>query len=288
MNTQNQLFAITHPKLGKPIKMPLGTLLVQPERFQIRCGESNNMVDREFQSQAAMEAIVAMKEVVQAGALLDPLLVWKDTISGAFIVVDGHHRMEAYKEADAKPALQVWTQQLNVDTEGEVRKFSYDLNSRVRLHMPLAERQEATWKAIVTGEAVGSLRAIAHSYGISKSQVKLMKDKSAVVLSKLRIEAGVSEVPFDSSYIRAKVGLWKSYAEWRESNLSSSDISALQQKRIDRIVRGLTIKFGKQMKARPEDMLEAFAQFHEQVTRRVVTIVVHGAGGAQEGEESDF
>ena len=115
-----------------------------------------------------------------------------------------------------------------------------------------------------------------------------MKDKSAVVLSKLRIEAGVSEVPFDSSYIRAKVGLWKSYAEWRESNLSSSDISALQQKRIDRIVRGLTIKFGKQMKARPEDMLEAFAQFHEQVTRRVVTIVVHGAGGAQEGEESDF
>ncbi len=242
------------------------------------------MVDRELQNQASMEAIVAMKEVVQAGDLLDPLLVWKDTTSGAFIVFDGHHRMEAYKGADAKPALQVWTQQLNVDTEGEVRKFSYDLNSRVRLHMPSAERQEATWKAIIMGEAVGSLRAIAHSYGISKSQVALMKDKSAVVLPKLRLEAKASGVLFDSSYIRDNAGLWKDYAEWRESNTSCTDISALQQRWIDKIVRGLTIKFGKQMKARPEDMLEAFAQFHEQATRRPVTFDVQRAGD----EEPEF
>ncbi len=262
---------------------------MDPERFQIRCGASNNTVDGTLQEQAAVEAVVAMKEVVQAGKLLDPLLVWKDDVSGALIVFDGHHRMEAYKEAGADPSLEVWTQQLSVDTEEEVRKFSYDLNSRVRLHMPQAERQEATWKAIVMGEAIGSLRAIAHSYEVSKSQVALMKAKCKMLLPKLRIEAEASGLPFDCTYIRANVGLWKSYAEWRESISSSTpDIEAIRQKKIDTIVRSLSIKFGKLMKARPDDMLEAFAQFHEQATRRPVIFHVQRAGEEGEEEESDF
>lgn len=287
MTTQSRLFAITHQKLSKPKKLPLGTLSVDPERFQVRCGESNNIVDRVLRERAALEVIVELKEVVQAGKLLDPLLVWKDTVSGTLLVFDGHHRMEAYQEAEAKLTLAVWTQQLNVDTEEEVRKFSYDLNSRVHLYMPQAEKQEATWRAIVTGEAVGSLRAIAHSYGISKSQVALMKAKMKELLPQLEIKAKASESSFDSSYVRANIDLWKSYAEWRESEDSCVDIDALQQKRIDKIVRSLTIKFGKLMKARPEDMLEAFAQFHEQATRRPVTIHVRRASDEQEEDIND-
>lgn len=288
--SQVQLFAITHPKLGKPVKISLGKLSVQPERFQVRCGDSNNTVDGTLQKQAAVEAVAAMKEVVEAGGLLDPLLVWKDSIGDALIVFDGHHRMEAYKEAGVKSSLEVWTQQLNVKAEEEVRKFSYDLNSRVRLNMPQAERQEATWKAIAAGEAAGSLRAIAHSYGISKSQVALMKGKTKTVLAELRIQAAEAALTFDSAYVRANVGLWKSYAEWRESVPSGKpDLDAIRQKKIDTIVRSLSIKFGKYMKARPDDMLEAFAQFHEQATRRPVIFQVQRAGEEEEEEEeSDF
>jgi hypothetical protein len=61
-----------------------------------------------------VDVIVELKEVVQAGKLLDPLLVWKDNVSGALVVFDGHHRMDAYQAAEAKPTLKVWTQQLTM------------------------------------------------------------------------------------------------------------------------------------------------------------------------------
>jgi hypothetical protein len=63
-------------------------------------------------------------------------------------------------------------------------------------------------------------------------------------------------------------------------------MDALQQKRIDKIVRNLTIKFGKLMKAQPEDMLEAFTQFHEQVTRRPVTFYVQHALDEQDEDNN--
>lgn len=69
MTTQSRLFAITHQKLSKPKKLPLGTLSVDPERFQVRCGESNNIVDRTLRERAALEVIVELKEVVLAGKI---------------------------------------------------------------------------------------------------------------------------------------------------------------------------------------------------------------------------
>ena len=62
-----QLFGITHPKLGKPIKAPLGSLAMHPERFQIRCSESNNAVDGTLQEQAVVQAVIVMKEAVEDG-----------------------------------------------------------------------------------------------------------------------------------------------------------------------------------------------------------------------------
>ncbi len=116
-----------------------------------------------------------------------------------------------------------------------------------------------------------------------------MKAKMKELLPQLEIEAKASESSFDSSYVRANIDLWKNYAEWRESEDSCIDIDALQQKRIDKIVRNLTIKFGKLMKAQPEDMLEAFAQFHEQATQRQVIFHVHRSSDEQEEDmNSEF
>src|SRR5687768_12033432 len=125
----NAPMGIDHPLIGKVEKMPLESLKLVPERFQVRNLDSNNYVIRIMQEQEAQDAVRELREIVLAGGLLDPILVWGDR--GEMLVVDGHHRMEAYTESDLSPSTPVRVQRLNVTTESEARKIAYDRNSRV-------------------------------------------------------------------------------------------------------------------------------------------------------------
>lgn len=285
----NAPMGIDHPKIGKVEKMTLDALRLVPERFQVRNLKSNNYVNRIMQEQEAQDAVHELREIVLAGGLLDPILVWEDR--GEMLVVDGHHRMEAYTESDLSPSTPVWVQRLNVTTESEARKIAYDRNSRVNLNMSPAERHNEVWLAILCGEARGSLRDVAKDYTIGKSSVGRMREKAESVVERLMAEAASSKQEFNSVYVRQHAPTWREADSWRESDPSEKiDVDEMERKKIESLVKSMVTRFSDDIRVHPELLCKAFAQFYEQATGWSLAIREIHDGETVEilDEDSDF
>jgi hypothetical protein len=98
---------------------------------------------------------------------LDPIVVIN---LGAWVCVDGHHRIAAYESRKHKGTINCeWFR-------GTVRQAidaSVSLNNKVRLEIPLEDRQENAWKRTLLGW--GSKSAVGALCGVSEGTVSLMR-----------------------------------------------------------------------------------------------------------------
>ena len=163
-----------------PKKIPLSVIQADFNSFQVRTADITE------------SHVVGLQKAVTRGDPLEAITVWS-TEAGP-IVLDGHHRLEAYHRAKWKNKVPV------VYLEGtfeEAKRFSYSANLKDKLVVtPEAKSNAAWWYATNTKD---SLRAIETETGISRDTISRMR-KAATTL----IEMGID--PHDHTSWRAALG----------------------------------------------------------------------------------
>lgn len=148
------LFSASGSCQGLP-ELRLGDIETMPELFQPRGGISERHVS---------DLIKAIKSV---GAL-DPVTVM--AIGNRTILMDGHHRIEAYGAAK-------WAQPVPVTyfegTPEDAVLVAGEANSKAKLPMDNTDRQNFAWRLVLIDRH--SIAKVARASGISAAQVTIMR-----------------------------------------------------------------------------------------------------------------
>ena len=141
----------------KRARVKLDVLNTDPERFQHRA--------------VALDETQAedLAGILKSGMALDPLDVW-DAGDEGLIVVDGHHRLEAYHRAGWKQKVPVT---IHACTEEEAQFLTVLENAKPRLQMTQDEKSGWSW-SMVTNYPELSAKRIAEG-PVSLRQVRYMR-----------------------------------------------------------------------------------------------------------------
>lgn len=112
---------------------------------------------------------------LELGRPLDRLTVW--ATDGKLVLVDGHHRAEAYRRARWKLEVPIFTFE---GTLADARLKAVWLNAKTRLALTAAERADAAWKLVRTpGRA--TLEKIALATGMGLRTIESMSAREKVL-----------------------------------------------------------------------------------------------------------
>ena len=291
---QREPMGIAHPLAGKKKRMAFGKLTLDPLTFQVRDTQNDTGVDRNMLERQASGLVADMRKAVLAGVELDPLLVWKHPESGEHSVVDGHHRMGAYREADLKPSAKVWVQLLSADTVAEARAFAFEKNMRNTITMTKNQKINNAWLDTLTGDAEGSFRTVAERYHVSKGSIERIRQQAPAVLLKLtkqRYGRDHQGKPLEASYIREHAPPWNRLTQWLgKGKKERPDLERFRERQVAELVIAFLARFGDLMATKADIVREAFEVFHEDSTGTVVSVVMCPEGLADDDceEEDEF
>ncbi|MCR9276178.1 MULTISPECIES: ParB/RepB/Spo0J family partition protein [Mameliella] len=156
---------------GKPTqrKVRLSEITCRPEAFQFRHLETDEYHVR------------TLAEVPAGGNTLDPIAVWADPDSGELIVIDGHHRLAAYRQVQWSRKVPVRVHQCSLE---DARLLALKENGKTRLPLTQQERSDAAWRLVCLGPRTYSKRVTAQVTGVSERTVANMR-KTYELLIKL-------------------------------------------------------------------------------------------------------
>jgi len=123
----------------KPRKLKIDEILTLPDEFQPRDTGSDILRSESH--------IAALVRALKTGEDLDPILVLP--LGGSFVCLDGHHRLIAYERAGITKGIPISV------FEGEFRDaWTQPIESNVKDKLPMteAEKLEAAWVMLLTGE----------------------------------------------------------------------------------------------------------------------------------------
>ncbi len=89
-----------------------------------------------------------LKRALQARGRLDPITVFK--IGGEWVCIDGHHRLEAYRQAGRKRLTHIPIKIFTGSLE-EALCFSIAANAPDKLNLSRADKYEAAWRLVLLG-----------------------------------------------------------------------------------------------------------------------------------------
>ena len=119
--------------------------------------------------------VAQLARIAKSGSPLDPLKI--AALGNDWYLVDGHHRLQAYQQAEwCKP---IPVQVLQSDLMGDariswlVRESTHD-NKKNRLSMSAVDKLDAAW-AFVAREDEGSIKDTAEQYGVGVRSVSNMR-----------------------------------------------------------------------------------------------------------------
>lgn len=135
----------------KPSRLPMQAIREIPEVFQQR-----DRNEYEFKAHAQ-----ELHKVPKAGNALDPVTVF--WVGNGWAVIDGHHRMQAYRLAKWRKEVPVRV--FSGKTLEDARLYSGQANGKSSLVMTGAERQQFAWRMRVTSKH--SKAAIMKASGMS-------------------------------------------------------------------------------------------------------------------------
>jgi ParB-like chromosome segregation protein Spo0J len=126
-----------------------------PEVFQPRMGMSQNHVED-------------LGKALRDHGELDPILVMQ--VGPWPVLIDGHHRWEAYEKAKGKCSIPVrYFEGSLTDAIAEAGRE----NSKAKLQMQPGERQDYAWK--LTRMRLHSIKDSARASGVSEAQISIMR-----------------------------------------------------------------------------------------------------------------
>lgn len=249
---------IQKQRLKKPKVVPvrLADIRTDTGTFQFRDEDLHEPHEEELRSH------------LRHGEPLDPMTLWRHPETQALIVIDGHHRLEAYRRFGWRgkvPAL-VYSCSLS-----EARKLALEENAKTRLPMTPQERKNAVWRLICTHDENGPV--------YSKSEVVALRLASDGTIAKMRrirqqlIEADESIPDTWLEAMEMLKGLQQSDEEW--------DADAYVQARADAI----DAQIGKMIGFEGERCLDAVrVVLEKRLGRRVEELADHWRPEAEEAD----
>ncbi len=131
-----QLAALEQKTTERPTSLLLKELFVDPETFQWRVSKYNKI--------ASDEHIRTLVRVLKStGEPFEPLLIFP--IGKRFVVIDGHHRLDAYRKARWKKPIPVKVFGGSLE---EARFAALEGNIRDKLPLSKPEKMEAAWTLV--------------------------------------------------------------------------------------------------------------------------------------------
>lgn len=237
-------------KLSKVRHVPLSDIHQDPDRFQPRDFRADGAREG-MSAKASREHIVSLKEIIKEHGKVEPLTCWTDP-KGKLFVIDGHHRLEAYRRAfrDA-PDKKVPVRTLPSDsTANDAYRFALLTNQKDKLNMTAAQKSQAVWQYICKDQqflSKHSCREAASMFGISKSTISNMRK----TLSTLKDRKAVDYYP-----------LWRDACRMNWDNHADTDPDREEQKRQEQIEK-LSVEL--------EGVLRAARLGHPQKAEGVIT-----------------
>jgi hypothetical protein len=132
----------------RPKRLPLKSILVASEAFQPRLMDEDR--------RASENHIRDLASALERGDKLPPLLV--TPVGQEFYLVDGHHRLGAYRAIGWEKTIPV---EVFMGSVREARDTSIILNSKNKLPMTEASKFENAWKLVQAGTETYSKAQIA-------------------------------------------------------------------------------------------------------------------------------
>ncbi|KQT50187.1 hypothetical protein ASG43_21775 [Aureimonas sp. Leaf454] len=154
----------------RPETLPLSQLRTCPEVFQPRVGGARDGAQNEDH---VKELVQQLSNKPADSRFLDPITVY--AIGRAAYVVNGHHRLAAYKRAGITAEVPVTFFE---GTFEEAAQESIRANSKINLNMDKEDRNEGAWRLVVmdrTGKGKSTKAAIAEATGVSPRSVARMR-----------------------------------------------------------------------------------------------------------------
>lgn len=211
-----------------PYQLPLSKLTELPRVFQIRNAEADERHVNEL-----LRALTIHRA-------LDPITVWP--CGGKVFVVDGHHRLEAYRRS-RKPHIPVSYFQGTVD---EAIQFAETANGKLSLNITHEERANYAWKLVTHAEKLGNLSRpqLIQRTGVSKGTIDSMRKALSVLGARAVI-----------------LPTWReAMKEWKRNDDDDRDYGEdWQRAEAMKIVDRMGKEFGKTLAKRPEIAAIAFS-----------------------------
>ena len=184
----------------------------------------------------AEKHISDLRKVLKRNLEVDPVTVLR--VGQRSILIDGHHRLEAYRLEKRKTLPVVWFR----GTPEEATLEAGMMNSKAKLPMSSAERQNYAWRMVLIG--IHSKADIAEASGVSSSQVATMR--------KVRKDLGTAAFDYPT--------WWKARraSQGNPEDMSVEDRDQWKQEQADRWADRLAKTFSSKMSRNPEIAAMAF------------------------------
>lgn len=190
-------------------EVTLGELTVEPDVFQHR--------EELYSLSRSEEHIAELQRRIRNGTGMDPLVIWWS--GQRWIVIEGHHRHEAYRRSDEGAGIMVPVKVFS-GTLKEAKEKAGEDNNKARLAISKAEANAQAWRLWATGEERSPAKIAARTK-VSRQQVYRMKRD----YEKLK-EGGVDPVKLS----------WPEARAWAKRNAAEMSVVTDYEERRDAIV----------------------------------------------------
>lgn len=241
------------PPEGLPERVPVANLEVVPELFQPRSMSEKHIED--------------LRRAIKSSGELDAMLVLP--VGQRLIIIDGHHRIEAYKQADVEAPVPVSY------FEGSPKEATFEAgrrNSKAKLPMVNSERQNFAWRLVLLGH--GSKAEISAASGASTSQVATMRS----VKAKLEDDAYAH-----TSWFRARA-----VAQGRSMTLNPDEVEQWKEEEAARWADRLAKAFSTKMARNPEIAAMALSNYFGRKLPHLISELRQFVAEVDEDEFPDF
>lgn len=238
------------------VKLPLDSIEIIPDLYQSRVeyDDSSGVVD----IQHVAKLVAALKASHRYE--LDPIKVIK--VGNRNILVDGHHRLKAYKNQKRKVIPAEWTS----GSPKDALLVAGAENKKISLPLTALERSERAWKLVMLGPDLYSKRQIHQGTGASESTIASMRKK----LRELQ-DAG-EEIP----------------DTWREASSNKDRDPEWLEKMIQEWTERITKTFGPPAQfnsGKLEVLRDALIQWSPKLAHQLALNLVESLGLTHEAEE---
>ena len=141
----------------RPERLKIDEITLLPVAFNVRCEES-----------LAEHHLTTLSKLLKSTEDLDPVTVM--VVGSCFILIDGHHRHEAYRRSPDRRDIPV---RYFEGTPEDAVLEAARANTRAVLPMDNGQRQDLAWRLTLCG--LYSKREIAEASGVSHAQVAIMR-----------------------------------------------------------------------------------------------------------------